>query len=266
MSTPGSVAPAWRNDTGLAGSSVLVTGAAGGIGRAVARALGQAGAVVVAVDRPGTGVHEVVDELDGSGHLAREVDISDLTQHAPLMDQAHRAAGSSGRFAALIHTAAVMIRKKSVDDVTESDWDTQADVNLKATFFLNRAAWRSFREQGRGGSIVNFTSQGWWTGGFGGSVAYSATKGGIVSLSRGLARSFAEDLVRVNAIAPGGVDTGMFHEGLDAKTHQNFIAQIPLKRLAAPDEVAGAALFLASEASTYMTGTVLNLSGGQLVY
>ncbi len=73
--------------------------------------------------------------------------------------------------------------------MTEEDWDIQIDVNLKATFFLNRWAARLFREQGRGGRIINFTSQGWWTGGFGGSVVYSASKGGIVSMSRGLARS-----------------------------------------------------------------------------
>ena len=116
------------------------------------------------------------------------------------------------------------------------------------------------------GSIVNFTSQGWWTGGFGGSVVYAASKGGVVSLTRGLARSFAADGVRVNAVSPGGVDTPMMSEGVSDEVMRGFMAQVPLGRLAEPAELAGAVLYLASSASSYVTGTVLNVSGGQLMY
>src|SRR5207237_3265768 len=94
------------------------------------------------------------------------------------------------------------------------DWDVQIDVNLKATFFLNRWASRLFREQGRGGRIVNFTSQGWWSGGFGGSVVYAASKGGIVSMSRGLARSLASDGITVNTVSPGAADTALMRSGM----------------------------------------------------
>jgi NAD(P)-dependent dehydrogenase (short-subunit alcohol dehydrogenase family) len=120
--------------------------------------------------------------------------------------------------------------------------------------------------QGTGGSIVNFTSQGWWTGGFGGSVAYAASKGGIVSLTRGLARSFAPTGVRVNAVSPGGVDTPMMRSGMTDEAMAGFVSMIPLGRLAEPDELAGSVLFLASDASRYLTGTVINVSGGQLMY
>jgi NAD(P)-dependent dehydrogenase (short-subunit alcohol dehydrogenase family) len=162
--------------------------------------------------------------------------------------------------------AAVLVRRATVDDVTEEDWDLQHDVNLKATFFFNRAAQHAFIAQGSGGSIVNFTSQGWWTGGFGGSVVYAASKGGIVSLTRGLARSFAPSGVRVNAVSPGGVDTPMMRSGMTDEAMAGFVSMIPLGRLAEPNELAGSVLFLASDASRYLTGTVINVSGGQLMY
>jgi NAD(P)-dependent dehydrogenase (short-subunit alcohol dehydrogenase family) len=113
---------------------------------------------------------------------------------------------------------------------------------------------------------VNFTSQGWWTGGFGGSVAYAASKGGIVSLTKGLARSFAPLGIRVNAVSPGGVDTMMMTGTQTKQELSDFVSMIPLGRLATPDELTGAVLFLASDASTYVTGTVMNVSGGQLMY
>jgi NAD(P)-dependent dehydrogenase (short-subunit alcohol dehydrogenase family) len=251
----------WRNDGGLEGRSVLVTGAAGGIGRSVVAAFAEAGAHVVGVDIPGSPVAEVVGGLEGR-HRALEADLRDVDDHPRLFEQARELAP----LAAVAHLAAVLLRRATVDDVTPEDWDAQHDVNLKATFFLNRAARNAFLEQGTPGTIVNFTSQGWWTGGFGGSVVYAASKGGVVSLTRGLARSFATDGVRVNAVSPGGVDTPMMTDGLSDEVRHTFMSQVPLGRLAAPDELAGAVLFLASSASSYVTGTVVNVSGGQLMY
>lgn len=245
----------WRNDSGLIGKSVVVTGAAGGIGKEVAAGFAEAGAHVLAVDLPGAG-------LENSGHQFLETDLTILTNH----DEIFRRAQNIAPLAALAHCAAVLRRRNTVDEVTEEDWDLQIDVNLKATFFLNRSAYHSFRAAKTKGSIINFSSQGWWTGGFGGSVVYAASKGGIVSMTRGLARSFAHDGVRVNAVAPGGVDTTMLREGQDEAAMKNFISMIPMGRLAQPNEMVGAVIFLASDASSYMTGTLLNLSGGQLMY
>lgn len=253
----------WRSDAGLADRSVVVTGAAGGIGRPVAHAFAEAGAHVIAVDVPGSPVAQVVGGLPGTArHVALERDLRDLAGHADLFARARDVAP----LAALAHLAGVLRRVQTVDDVTEEDWDVQHEVNLKGTFFLDRAAHRAFRDQGTPGSIVNFTSQGWWTGGFGGSVVYAASKGGIVSLTRGLARSFAPDGVRVNAVSPGGVDTPMLHDGLSEQALSSFVSMIPLGRVARPDELAGAVVFLAGEASAYVTGAVLNVSGGQLMY
>jgi NAD(P)-dependent dehydrogenase (short-subunit alcohol dehydrogenase family) len=252
----------WRNDSGLDGKSVVVTGAAGGIGRAVAQGFSETGAHVLIVDMPGSPLDKVLSGLAGHGHESLEMDLADISSHAKIFDRAQKLAP----LAALAHCAAVLRRRETVDQVTEEDWDLQIDVNLKATFFLNRTAYHVFREAGTKGSIVNFSSQGWWSGGFGGSVVYAASKGGVVSMTKGLARSFAPEGIRVNAVAPGGVDTAMMRSGQDEESLQAFISMIPLGRLAEPEEMVGAVIFLASQASGYMTGTVMNLSGGQLMY
>jgi NAD(P)-dependent dehydrogenase (short-subunit alcohol dehydrogenase family) len=251
----------WSVGAGLEGRGVLVTGAAGGIGRAVVRAFAQTGANVVAVDLDGGAVTDVVADLDGR-HAGFAADVADLAGHDALVARAREEAGS---LYALAHVAAV-IRRSELDDVSEADWALQEAVNLRATFFLNRAAARAMREQGRGGRIVNFASQGWWTGGFGGSVVYAATKGGVVSMTRGLARTFGPDGILVNCVSPGAVDTPMLRDGMTDAALESFRAQIPLGRFAAPDELAGAVVFLASDHASYITGATLNVSGGQLMY
>ena len=248
----------WRNDSGLAGQSVVVTGAAGGIGKAVVKGLAEAGAQVLLVDRPGASTQELTRDLAGIGHSSYETDLSNIANHHKIFALAQEMAP----MAAFVHCAAVLRRRDSVDEVTEEDWDFQIDTNLKSTFFLNRAARDSFRNAGSKGSIVNFSSQGWWTGGFGGSVVYAASKGGVVSMTKGLARSFAADGVRVNAVAPGGVDTQMMVGNQTPESLAGFVSMIPLGRLATPEELAGPVIFLASDASSYITGAVLNVSGG----
>jgi len=240
----------------LSGKRILVTGAARGIGRAVAELAVSAGARVVATDVR-------AKDLDGLSDVTTVP--FDLTDVAGLPGLVHRAGEALGGLDALVHVAGVILRRGSIDEVTEADWDLQADVNLKATFFLDRAVAAVLGRTG-GGAIVNFASQGWWTGGFGGSVAYAATKGGVVSVSRGLARSLADRGVRVNVVAPGAVDTAMMREGMDDEARAAFVAQIPLGRMAEPVELAHAALFLVSDAASYLTGVTLNVSGGQLMY
>ena len=252
----------WRSDSGLQGKSVVVTGAAGGIGRAVVKGFAEAGAHVLLVDVPGSPIEEVFSGLPGTGHKSLQLDLSKLANHKGIFDLAQEMAP----MAALAHCAAVLRRRATVDEVTEDDWDFQMDTNLKATFFLNRTARDSFIKAGTKGSIVNFSSQGWWTGGFGGSVVYAASKGGVVTMTKGLARSFAPDGVRVNAVSPGGVDTQMMVGNQTPEALAGFMSMIPLGRLATPEELVGPVIFLASDASSYITGAVLNVSGGQLMY
>lgn len=251
-------------DLGLEGRVAVVTGASGGIGSAVAAAFARAGAHVLAVDRDEEALSRLAESLAASGrHEVRAADLTDLASHDALFEAA---VARFGRLDALVHLAAVLRRRETIDDVTEEDWDVQHDVNLKATFFLARAAARRLRELGRGGAIVNFTSQGWWTGGFGGSVVYAATKGGIVSLSRGLARTLAPDGIRVNTVAPGAADTTMMRGGQTPEQLDEFVRMVPLGRMAQPEELAGAAVFLASDHARYITGATLNVSGGQIMY
>jgi len=252
----------WRTDSGLVGRVVIVTGAAGGIGSAVCRALAECGAIVAGVDRPGSDLEAVIHSLTGKGHLAIEHDLARIASHSTIIDEAKKA----GTIVGLAHVAAVILRNNDLYGITEEEWDLQFDVNLKATFFLNRAIAAEFVSAGHRGSIVNFASQGWWTGGIGNSIPYSATKGGVVSLTRGLAKTLAADGIRVNAVSPGGVETAMMRDGLSDAARSAFIDTVPMGRVADPDELAGAVLYLLSDASSFVTGTVLNVSGGQLIY
>jgi NAD(P)-dependent dehydrogenase (short-subunit alcohol dehydrogenase family) len=253
----------WNPAAGLEGKGIVVTGAAGGIGRAVALAFAAAGARVCGIDCDEPRLAAVMAECAGGPHLVLAADLRPVGGHERLLA---RAAEAFGRLDVLVCAAAVLVRRSDLDEVTEADWDLQHDVNLKATFFLNRAAARIFRASGRGGRIVNFASQAWWNGGFGGSVAYAASKGGIVSMTRGLARSFAKDGITVNAVSPGAADSAMMREGLTEEQIAAFVSQIPLGRMAQPSDLAGAVLFLASDHASYITGATINVSGGWLMY
>lgn len=248
---------------GLKGRMVLLTGATGGIGREVALAFAGAGARVAAVDIDQQRADAVVAEMEGGPHLAIGYDLRPVDGHKALIDAVVQA---FGRLDCLVQTAAVLVRRATIFDVSEADWDIQHDVNLKSSFFLAQAAARQMVAQGGGGRIINFTSQGFWSGGFGGSVAYAATKGGIVSMTRGMARSLAKDKITVNAVSPGAADTAMMRSGMDQAALDATVAQIPLGYMAQPSQLAGAVLFLASDHADYVTGATINVSGGWLMY
>lgn len=251
-------------DLKLEDRGVVVTGGAGGIGREVAAAFASAGARVAVVDIDRERIDEVVAGLDNPDrHIGVAADLADLAAQEALL---RGVKDQFGRFDVLAHLAAVARRQASIDDVTEDDWDFQLNVNLKASFFLNRWAARLFKEQGRGGRIINFTSQGWWTGGFGGTVVYAASKGGLVSMSRGLARSLAKDGITVNTIAPGAADTVMMRTGSSDQDLASFVSMIPIGRMAHPSELAGIVVFLASDHASYITGATINVTGGQIMY
>lgn len=254
----------WTLAAGLEDRGAIVTGAGGTIGAEVVRALAAAGARVAAVDLEEDRLQGVVDDLERpERHLCLAADLRDLDAIEELVG---RSTDGLGRLDVLVHAAATIRRIFDLEQVTADDWEAQEEVNLRATFFLGRAAARPMRVHGEGGRIVNFASQGWWTGGFGGSTVYAATKGGVVSLSRGLARELAADGITVNSISPGAVESTMMNEGLSPEAREEFLAQIPLGRFARPEEVAAAVVFLCSAHASYITGATLNVSGGQLMY
>ncbi|MGH2346055.1 MAG: SDR family NAD(P)-dependent oxidoreductase [Chloroflexota bacterium] len=254
---------AWSVGAGLEGKGVLITGAAGGIGKTVAEAFGTTGARVMAVDLDQGAVESVVAGLAGSGHRVVGADLRDLGAATGLVERAQAELGSLD---VLVHLASVLRRRMNIDEVTEDDWDFQIDLNFKATFFLARAAASAMRDHGRGGRVILFSSQGWWTGGLGGSVVYNAAKGGVVTMARGLSRIYAPHGVTVNTVAPSFVITPMLTSGLDPALLEEWRKATPLGRLAEPEEIAGPVVFLASDHASFISGTTLNISGGFLNY
>ena len=254
---------AWNLGAGLEGKGVIVTGAAGGIGRPVAKAFSATGAKVMAVDVNQEAADEVVADMEGGGHIGVGVDLTDLDAQAELVE---RARSEFGNLFALAHLAAVLRRRSKIADVTEEDWDLQLNVNLRAAFFLARKASEVMIEAGQGGRIVLFTSQGWWSGGFGGAIPYCASKGGIVSITRGLARTLGPDGITVNAVAPGQVATSMLLTDYDPALMQKLVEATPLGRIAEPEELAGTVVFLASQHAGFISGATINVSGAMLMY
>jgi NAD(P)-dependent dehydrogenase (short-subunit alcohol dehydrogenase family) len=252
----------WSVGAGLEGKVVIVTGATGGIGQAVARAFALAGANVLATDLRQEPLDELIASLPGAHHLGLALDLNFEDSRNELIDAATNQMG--GLFV-LAHTAALLIRRKSLDEVTEQDWDSQMDTNLKATFFLSRQVANAMVPQGAG-RIILFTSQSWWTGGFGGSSVYAASKGGIVSLSRSLARNFGRHGITVNTISPGQINTSMLLTDLDPAVYEKMREETPLGYVGEPDDVAGVVVFLASDHARYISGATINVSGGYLMY
>ncbi len=153
-----------------------------------------------------------------------------------------------------------------MDDITEADWDAQVDANLKAVFFLCRATAQVMIRDGTAGRLITFASNAAWTGGHEGSVPYAASKGGVVSMTRGLARTYGPHGITVNAVVPGEVNTPMLLTGLPPGKYESMEAEIPLGHIADPDEIAGLVLFLASPHAAYITGAAVNITGGMQMF
>ncbi len=249
-------------DWGLTGQTVIVTGGAGAIGRAVSAGFAEAGAKVAVVDLDRAAVDATASLLPGAKGFA-----ANLADFARLPALVQRIEDALGLATHLVNIAGIIRRTADLFSVTEADWDAQADVNLKAMFFLTQAFAARLRDSATPGSVVNYSSQGWQSGGFGGSVVYNATKGAVTTMTRGMARSWAPLNIRVNAIAPGLVDTPMMQgTGQTPEQFQAMVDTIPLKRLAVPEDHVGATVFLCSPMARYMTGATVNVSGGFLMY
>ncbi len=254
---------AWNLGAGLEDRVVLVTGAAQGIGRATAQALAAAGARVFAIDRNREGVAETVGGTDDpSRHIAYHFDLRNISDMPDVVRVAQERLGVPW---ALAHVAAVL-RRQPIDEVTEEDWDLQIDVNLKAGFFLNRAVANLMIAGGAGGRLINFSSAGFLRGPMQGSHVYVASKGGVVGLTRGLARAYGQYGITVNTVMPGQIDTPMQRIGNTPETMAATIANCPLGRMGTPEEVAAVVVFLASEHSSFITGAAIMVSGGAIMY
>jgi NAD(P)-dependent dehydrogenase (short-subunit alcohol dehydrogenase family) len=240
----------------LRGRVVVVTGATRGIGRAIALACAREGASLVVNGRDEAAGGVVVAEIAALGGKASwyAADLGQVSEARGLVAGAVRA---FGRVDVLVNNAGLFERRPALE-MQEGDWDRLIDVNLKGAFFCAQAAALAMRERGQGGAIVNVASDAAWSGGINPCAHYAASKAGMVSITRSLAKELAPLGIRVNAVAPGLITTEM--GGAAGSTLPDL--RIPLGREGTPDEVAACVVFLASDEASYVTGANLNLSGG----
>lgn len=245
----------------LDGKTVIVTGAGSGIGRAIAIAVAEAGADCVATELPEKldMLEPVVTEIRGLGRRAFALPLQ-LRDMASIDALVTRAFVQTGRIDVLVNNAGVNIPSDALD-VTEEDWDTVLDVNLKGLFFLSQRVARRMKDLG-GGKIVNIASQGGVVGYYK-RAAYCSSKAGVVNLTRVLALEWARHRINVNAIGPTFILTPMTQSTFDAPgMREDLLRRIPLGRVGQPEDVVGAVVFLASPAADMVTGHTLLVDGG----
>ena len=241
----------------LKGRVALVTGAAQGIGRAVALLLAQKGADIVVSDINLGKAGETAKEIEAIGQRAMAIR-ADVAKTNDVERMVETVLEKFGQIDILVNNAGIA-RDKLILRMTEEDWDAVLDVNLKGTFNCTKAVVRHMSKQ-RKGKIVNIASVVGEMGNVG-QANYSASKAGVIGFTKTIAREFAQRGINVNAIAPGYIETPMT-EALPEKVKEELKRMIPLERLGRPEDVAEAVLFLVSEASSYITGQVLNVNGG----
>jgi len=244
----------------LDGKVAIVTGGAQGIGRAIAETLAGAGADVAVVDVEVNRAQDTVAAVTALGRraLAVKANVAEWTDVKAMADQV---AMELGRVDILINNAGIT-RDGLLLRMKEEDWNLVLDVNLKGTFHCTKAVLPALMKQ-RGGAIVNIASVVGVMGNAG-QANYAASKAAVIGFTKTVAREYASRGVRVNAVAPGFIDTAMTH-GLAADARDALLKQIPLGRLGTPGDVAEAVRFLVSSAAAYITGHVLHVNGGMLM-
>ena len=246
----------------LTGKCALVTGAFGGLGRHFALTLATAGASVALAGRRMNVGQKVAAEIRAAGGRA-SIHAMDVTDPESVRAAIEDAAGELGPVTILVNNAGVAVTKPFLD-VTETDWASVVDVNLNGAWRVAQATARHMKANGRGGSIINIASI---TGlRVAGSISsYVASKAGLIQLTKAMALELARFNIRVNALAPGYIETDINRDFFATESGQTLVKRIPQRRIGKPEELDGPLLLLASDASTYMTGSVLAVDGGHLV-
>ena len=253
----------------LEGKVALVTGASRGIGRATAIGFAEAGADVVVASRKLPDLEKVADEIREKGRKAMPIaaHMGRLDQINSLVEQVM---SEFGRIDILINNAGTSPTLASVLEAEERLWDVVINLNLKGLYFLSQAAAREMEKQG-GGSIINTASIDAFRPQYNVGI-YSISKAAVVMATKSMAYELAPFNIRVNAVAPGFIDTHMLNstwallpDDQAKKESDSWKSQIPLKRFGQPDEIAWTMVFLASDASSYLTGETIIIDGGELL-
>jgi 2-deoxy-D-gluconate 3-dehydrogenase len=254
----------------LTGKSAIVTGGAMGIGLAISRRLAEAGAKVLLADLNSGEAGNASDELNSLGYDTKFIEC-DVAEEKDVKEMISDAVRILGGIDILVNNAGVYPRKP-LDEMTGEDFERVISVNLLGTFLCSRYAIPEMIKKQRGGCIINIASIEAVHPSSTGMSAYDASKGGVLMLTKSMAREVGSYGIRVNAIAPGGIktrgvlsQTGVSRDRAQLKELKSFISRIALDRMGDADDIARVALFLASELSAYVTGDLIVADGGYLV-
>lgn len=248
----------------LEGRQALITGAAHGIGLAYARALGQAGARIVVADIDGAGVETATEALNAEGidAVGHQIDISDITSVENCREALDTPVDILVNNAAVFAT--VPMSRAGYADLGVDEWDRMMEVNLRGTWLMCRTFVPAMQARGYG-KVINISS-GTALKGHNGRIHYVTTKGGVISFTKTLAREVGEDNVMVNCIAPGSTLSAEQRTDEDVKRREAALGGRALKRIQEPSDLVGAAIFLASRASDFITGQTLVVDGGSAMH
>ena len=244
----------------LTGRRAIVTGASRGLGRHFAVTLARAGAEVALAARSIDRLEKAVKEIAGFGGcgVAVQVDVTDGKSVKACIERAENALGPVD---ILVNNAGIAVTKPLLEHV-EEDWDSVLDTNLKGVWLMGQEVARRMVHREQGGSIINIASV-LGERGISQLPGYCASKGGIINLTRAMAVELAPHGIRVNTIAPGYIETDMNRQFFATQAGQRLIKRIPQRRLGQVEDLDGTLLLLASDASRYMTGSVITIDGGQ---
>lgn len=235
----------------------IITGASRGIGLAIAETLAAAGAHLALIARDESRLQSVANDLRSQNINVLECPC-DVSVESQVNDTVARVHAHYGRIDILINNAGIL-QSGPITKFTAADWEQMLAVNLNSAFYFCRAVAPIMMEQ-KNGRIINIASVSAQTGGVAGSVQYAASKGGMISMTKALSRDLAPYNITANSIAPGQIETDM--GALTGKARAHVLNLIPLGRIGTPQDIANAALFLASDAASYITGATIDVNGG----
>lgn len=253
-----------QNLIDLTGKVALVTGAGSGIGKASAIVLARAGAAVaINYHRNEAGAEDAKQHIIAAGGRAVTIQ-ADVTKSAEVRAMVEKTVAAFGPVDVLVNNAGSLVERLRLLELTEERWDEVIDLNLKSAFLCAQAVAASMIER-RTGAIINVTSIAGRNGGALGSIHYATAKGGMITLTKGLAKELAPHGVRVNAVSPGVIDTPFHEQFSTPEAMKNFTNLIPLGRVGKSEEIAMAVVYLASDAASFVIGENIEINGGMLM-